>query len=168
MDSSNQEKLKRWLPLITLAALFILLCIFFSKVHPLVLFDQDDWDYISNYRRPFPLWGAWNPTRVLPENLMPLAGYAAAYLVKPLVGEYVLAVTLTSAILVALGICLYYLVFKKYVITIWHLTCNQAILVSLFFILAHFGLFRSLNENNSYLFLAADLTCYYFYILLLK
>jgi len=165
VDQISKEKIERWFPFIVLVSIFIFLYIFFSKIHPIVIFDQDDWDYISNYRKPFPLWGAWNPTRVLPEILMPLAGYFAAYIVTPLVGDYVLAVTITSALIVAFGISSYYLIFKVFLTETWNINCIQIILVSLFFILAHFGLFRSLNENNAYMFWANDLTCYYFYLI---
>ncbi len=53
------------------------LSIFFFKYHPLTLFDTDDWTYLSFTRQSklLPSRNEWNPTRVLPENLMPIAGY---------------------------------------------------------------------------------------------
>lgn len=50
--------------------LFIFVLIYFTQISPLVPFDGDDWRYIGGIRPPFPLWGVWNPTRVLPETLM--------------------------------------------------------------------------------------------------
>ena len=160
-----KTKLQICLSIMAAVAVFAIVCVFFIGVHPIVLFDMDDWRYIAEYRRPFPIWGGWNPARVFPETVMPLAGYAAAYLVKPLVGDYVLAITVTSGVIMALAVVMYYLAFKKFVSSIWHVEPVTAVVVSLFFILAHFGLFRSQDANNVYMFFALDLTCYYFYLL---
>ena len=57
--------------------LFVCLCVFFIKIHPIMLFDADDWTYLAFTRtsKLLPSRNEWNPTRILPENLMPLAGY---------------------------------------------------------------------------------------------
>ena len=112
-----KTKLQICLSIMAAVAVFAIVCVFFIGVHPIVLFDMDDWRYIAEYRRPFPIWGGWNPARVFPETVMPLAGYAAAYLVKPLVGDYVLAITVTSGVIMALAVVMYYLAFKKFVIS---------------------------------------------------
>ena len=57
--------------------------------------------------------GAYNPIKVLPETLFPLSGLVAAYVVYPLVGDYISAISLTSALVMAGLISLYmYLFFK--------------------------------------------------------
>ncbi|MBR2733236.1 MAG: hypothetical protein IKD80_03170, partial [Selenomonadaceae bacterium] len=53
---------------LTFAAMFI----FFSQVHPIVLFDGDDWNVISDARVGLPKWGGWNPIKVLPETFFPI------------------------------------------------------------------------------------------------
>lgn len=49
----------------TWVVLFLLLVLFFTKITPLVVFDSDDWLYVSFTRMPVPIWGHWNPSRVL-------------------------------------------------------------------------------------------------------
>lgn len=58
------------------------LSLFFFKYHPLTLFDTDDWTYLSFTRQSklLPNKSEWNPIKVLPENLMPLAGYIGSTL----------------------------------------------------------------------------------------
>lgn len=147
------------------AVLFLFVCVFFIEIHPLVLFDQDDWRYIAHYRKPFPLWNAWNPGRIMPEVVMPLCGYIAAYFVTPIVGDYVLAVTVTSAIMVAAGVTVYFLLFNQLLQRRFSVAPLLAVCISSFFIFAHFSLFRSIAANNVYLFFDLDLCCYYFYLL---
>ena len=53
-------------------AVFAFFYIWFSRIHPLVVYDGDDWSYIAFARRATPVWGAWNPAKVFPEVLMPL------------------------------------------------------------------------------------------------
>ena len=66
------------------------------EVAPLLPFDGDDWRYIGAIRLPFPIWGGWNPTRVLPELLMPLGGYISAFIVYPLTHNYIFSLSLVK------------------------------------------------------------------------
>lgn len=68
------SKRDKWFGAICSGAIFAFLFVFFARVHPLMLFDTDDWQYISYSRHAVPIWGDWNPTRVFPETVMPLAG----------------------------------------------------------------------------------------------
>ena len=87
--------------------LFVFLFVFFSRIHPVLLLDGDDWSYIAFAREALPAVGAWNPARVLPEILMPAVGAVAAHLVTPLLGDYLKAITVTYAFVIALVILVY-------------------------------------------------------------
>ena len=52
--------------------LFVFFMLWYTKIHPLAILHVDDWTYISYRRPPFPMRMAWNPTRVFPEEYMPL------------------------------------------------------------------------------------------------
>lgn len=87
--------------------LFLLLVLFFTKITPLVVFDSDDWLYVSYRRMPVPIWGHWNPSRVLPELLMPFVSSLGALVLYPLTGDYMGALTLVFAVTVSLVIVVY-------------------------------------------------------------
>ena len=46
--------------------------VFFTQVHPLVIYDGDDWRYIAYTRQALPSWNEWNPSRVFAECFQPL------------------------------------------------------------------------------------------------
>ncbi|MBC6910552.1 hypothetical protein DT304_04555, partial [Lactobacillus reuteri] len=64
--------------------IFIFIYVYLTQISPIVPFDGDDWRYIGALRIPLPMWGVWNPTRVLPETLMSVGGYIAAFIVYPI------------------------------------------------------------------------------------
>lgn len=90
---------QKWKIIIVNTVIFVLLVIFFSRIYPIVLYDKDDWIHIGQMRIPLPMWNGWNPSKVLPEVLMPMCGYIAAYFVYPLIGDYFYSITLTSAVI---------------------------------------------------------------------
>ncbi len=96
------------------AGIFVFSFIFFSYIHPIVLFDGDDWTYIALFRKPFPIWGQWNPIRVLPETFLPLVGFVSAYFTNFFVHDYIYSITLTMAIFLAFLLVCTYIVFVKY------------------------------------------------------
>ena len=67
--------------------IFLFLIIFYTKISPLIPYDSDDWIYLSNTRVPFPLWDAWNPTRVFAEAIMMLGGYIAGSVIYPMIHD---------------------------------------------------------------------------------
>ena len=83
-------------------AVFGILYLWFARVKPLVPYDGDDWLYLSYARKAVPLWGDWNPARVLPEVLMPQSTSPrrpspATCCAKPITGSTSLAKALVSA-----------------------------------------------------------------------
>ena len=79
------------------AGIFLYTFLFFAVLHPLTVFSADDWMYISYTRHAFPLLGAWNPAKVLPEIFMSLWGDLAAWVVYPLTGDYLGSMTVVFA-----------------------------------------------------------------------
>ena len=77
--------------------LFISIFYFFSYCHPLLIFSSDDWNLVTITRYPIPLWGAWNPIKVLPEVLFPFTSFIGKYLIYPFCEDFVKSVTLASA-----------------------------------------------------------------------
>ena len=105
---------------ITIVNLFltILLLLFFANICPIVPYDKDDWIYLGQMRIPIPMWNGWNPTKILPEVLMPICGYFGARLVYPIVGDYFFAITIVAAIIlstfiVTLCICVLRFLIKR-------------------------------------------------------
>lgn len=96
---------KKSIPIIIfLAAVFIFFLIWFSAIHPIVVFDTDDWAYSYWHREAYPIWGHWNPARVFPEVFMPIITSIGAWLIYPLSGDYCGALTLSYAVAVSAAI----------------------------------------------------------------
>lgn len=145
---------------------FIGITIFFTCVHPVILYDADDWYNISYMRNvALPKWGAWNPIKVLPETLMPLCGLASAYLVTPILGDYLQAVTLVTAVVISVAVTVYTGIFFSLIRKAFSLSGGQAAAISLMFLMFHFLIFKSHNFDNPYLFQAINLTCCYHYVI---
>lgn len=151
--------------IIWFALVFCTLFIWFTQVHPLVVYDSDDWVFLSYIRRGFPVWGDWNPSRVLPETLMPLVCSVSAHLLYPWTGNYIGSIMWGSALVVSLCITVYVICFTKMVERVFSLTSGESVTVSVFFFLLHFLVFRSEGCANQYMFYCWDLTCYYFYLI---
>lgn len=145
-------------------SVLIFMFVWFTNIHPLIVFDADDWTYIGSTRSAVPLWETWNPARILPEVLMPLCGSIAGFVVYPITGDYIFSVTITAAIVVSCFILVYliafYILLKKN-----EMKQITAFCVSLFFLIFHFLVFRGNAENNIYMFYAMDLTCYFYYLI---
>ena len=137
--------------------------IFLSVVHPVQMFDGDDWTYISFARNALPNIHEWNPARIFPEILMPAVGFVAAYVVTPILGNYLLFVSVTCAFVIALVVTTYIAAFSRMLSKLYHLKMLQKMSLALLFFVAHFWLFRSATENNIHLFLSRNLTCYFYY-----
>ena len=139
--------------------------VFFTNVYPLIIYDADDWTYISAQRVFLPIIHAWNPARVFPETLMPLCGSIAAYIIYPITHDYLGSLTIVNAFTVALFISLYIYFFAKMISQVFSLKNIQSVLISILFLLMHFLLFRSSLQGNQHMFLAQDVTCYFYYLI---
>lgn len=161
MKISKQNLIK----ILWYAGIFFFFYIWFSQVHPLVVYDMDDWTYLAYIRPATPVWGDWNPAKIFPEVMMPFFSTLGRYLIYPVLGDYISAQTVTHALVVSGFITLYAASFAYLMKRIFSLTAPAAGLATLLFLTFHFLVFRTQDGNNSYLFSSADLNCYYNYVI---
>lgn len=151
-------------PAIFFVGAFLFLCVFFTQVHPLVIYDGDDWTYIAYTRQALPSWREWNPSRVFAECFEPLVGFLAAYGVTPLLGDYLHALTVTSAFALSLMIMGYLWMLARLLVRqdgSWYRAC----FVTVIFLLFHFLLMKVHREGNPYLFWSVNFNCIYYYVM---
>lgn len=149
--------------LLLATGVFLLIYIFFSQIHPVYPYDADDWTYLFMSRGMYPSMGYYNPTRVLPEILMPLAGQISMSVVYPLVGDITLAVCYTSSFILALFITAYIVLFYRMLLKVTKLSTAPAFFLSLLFLALHFLFYKVGEGGNQYLFYSFDLCCHYNY-----
>lgn len=149
----------------TLGLFFVFLFVFFTLVQPLVVFDGDDWEYLAMTRSPIPLPGHWNPTRVLPETFTPVIGYIAAYVVTPILGDYLFSITVTSSFFISALATMLCGMFIRFCMRRLCLNTVQSCLFAVLFLAFHFSFFKSRPVNNEYLLGSANFCCYMFYVI---
>ena len=137
----------------------------FTNIHPLTVFDGDDWTYISYVRKAVPTLSEWNPARIFPEIFMPFCGSIAAHVVAPLLGDYVLSFTVVSAAVVSALITFYIYCLGVLVKRLFDLSDFACGCTELLFLILHFMVFVHDRQNNEYLFYCHNLTCYYYYLI---
>ena len=143
---------------------FSFLFVFFTQVHPLVIYDGDDWRYIAYTRQALPSWNEWNPSRVFAECFQPLMGYFAAYVLTPLIGDYLHAQTVAVALLLSLMVTAYLWLF-------YHVMLGtgggrfRALSMTVLFLLFHFLILKTQRAGNPYLFGSSSVTCIYNYLM---
>lgn len=148
-----------------LLVVFISMFIFFTDVHPLVIYDGDDWANLSLTRHFLPKWHGFNPIKVLPETLMPLVGYISGYIIMPFTKNYVNAVTFTSALIVSGFITLYIYLFNLFIGALGEENEFGNVLVCAILLLSHFYFLQQKDGLSPYLFWSINLTCYYHYLI---
>ena len=157
-------KRKTW-EILWYICIFTFMYIWFSQIHPLVVYDADDWTYISYTRNAVPTLNEWNPSRIFPEVFMPFCGGIAAYVVAPLIGDYVLSFTYVSAAVVSLFISFYVYCFGSYIRQLLDLENYECRCIELLFLILHFVVFVIGYRASEYLFRCHNLTCYYYYLI---
>lgn len=160
----KDRKLK-WLEALWYPAVFVFLYIWFAKVHPVVVYDADDWTYLSYVREALPIWGDWNPGKVFPEVVMPFLSTVGMHLLGPLVGDYVRTFTVVHALSISAFITVYVWCLAELLRRLFSLERGCAMLLSGLFLLFHFMVFRYQEANNLYMFHCVDLNCYYNYLI---
>lgn len=145
--------------------IFLSIVIFFTTAHPLVPYDGDDWLNLASMRKAVPMTGAYNPIKVLPETLFPLVGLIAAYVVYPLIGDYIGSIALTSALVMGGLVSLYMYLFFRFVERWLSLSDYANMMVTALFFLFHFVLFYEKSSPVPYLFGSGNLTCIYHYVI---
>ena len=145
--------------------IFIGLFVFFSYVHPVYLFDTDDWNNISARRFGLPLWGWWNPSKVLPEVLMSYAGDFGVWFIKPFVGNYIISLMIACALVYSFIITLYFYGMSAVTEVKLGLKGAKNYVLTLLMVLLHFLVFKKQSEGNAHFFYATNLTCIFNYVI---
>ena len=145
--------------------IFLFLLIYFTQISPLQPFDGDDWRYIGNIRPPFPMWGAWNPTRVLAEVLMPIGGYIGAFIVYTISGNYIWSLSVTEAVIVSIFIIAMLFLFYNFLFKRFNLSNLYALAGEIIFFISCFLLFKHLNTSSYTFFWTVDLSCDFYYLI---
>lgn len=155
-------KNKQWKIVVVNILLTLILLAFFINICPIVPYDTDDWIFLGQMRIPFPIWKGWEPTRVLPEVLMPICGYISAYLVYPLVGDYFFAITITAAVFLTTFIMLLCLCVMQFMRRRFQTSVELSLIYEVLFLIFNFLIFRN-RGTSRYMFCAADMTCIFYY-----
>ena len=144
-------------------SLFLFLYLFFSVEHPLYVYDSDDWTYISYSRHIWPSVKNWNPTRILPEILMPLAAQFGVSVLMPFTGDYLGSMAYAFAAVLSIFIVFYILFFGKVVCNRFSLSEKESICLMVIIFLLSFLPFIKGSEKNEYLFYSGSVTNIFFY-----
>jgi hypothetical protein len=159
-DSENSVK---WILFIFV---FAVVAVFFTIIHPVTIISGDDWINLSSGRQAYPQWGGFNPIKVVPELSFPLFGNIASSIVVPLGFTFLEAIAYLTAILLSSLVVIFLYQFYSLMRETVGLSAYISSILVIFYLLCIFGLFRTLNNNNSpYLLWEQNLTCYYHYIL---
>ena len=164
----QKSYIKKFLALILFYG-FIFTCLwfFFTVIHPLVVYDTDDWFSLANIREAVPLWHGFNPAKVLPETLLGLTACLGVYFIWPFTGDFLLSITYSSALIICIFILIYMIMFEK--ICSAYLLKNKdrwlAKLLSLIFLALHFLVLIVHDSENYHLFYSNNICNYYNYMI---
>lgn len=149
--------------LLFFGAVFVFFLSFFTLFHPAIPTIPDDWYYITYTRDAIPLLPKNNPTRVLPETLMPLVSNISTLLLMPLGVGFEMSLAIGAALVLALMIMVYGYCFFVLIRKSLSLTEGTSLWITAFFILFHFLALRTKVVDNPYLLHSFCLTNYYYY-----
>lgn len=150
----KKEKIANILIWVMVYAFFLVL---WTRIHPVMVADADDWTYISFSRQALPAWKAWNPAKVFPETFMSLCGNIAAFIVYPIINDWSHAMTYTFAAVISIIVTAYIFLFHQVIERLFVLNKLNRYFVDFFFICSHFWVFKTSAERNSYMFMSHSL-----------
>lgn len=165
MNESRNDMSKCITYIVAFSILFTGIFIFFAEVHPLIIFDADDWLFASYTRRATPIWGDWNPTRILPETFMSFCSMTGIILFKPFTNDYIGSLAIAYALAVSVFILLYFVFFIRRISkTVGLKTYEEAGVLGIS-VLYHFLIYNVKAGDNLHMFAEANVTCMFFYII---
>ena len=135
--------------LIWYAGVFAFLFLWFSRIHPLVIYDADDWTYLSYVRKATPVWNEWNPARIFPEIFMPLCSRIAIYILMPIFGDLITALTVMNALVAGALITGYVWSLGNLLKRGFSLSPSNTVFASGLFLIFPFLVFRSKSADNT-------------------
>ena len=160
-----EDKTKKRIEIIFFIILALITFAFFGVIHPLIIFDTDDWLYVYYSRKAIPSLEIYNPAKVFPEILMPLVSETTSYTLYPIAKDFVCSQKISHALVVTLFVCLYLFSFYKLCFERFCHSRVIAIYITILFYLLHFLPFRIAQTGNIYLLNAHNVNCYYNYVI---
>ncbi len=160
-----KTKKNKFIEILFFIIIFLFFFIFFAKVHPIILFDTDDWYNSIFSRSAIPIIGEWNPTKVLPEILMPFVVTYGNSFMSLFSNDFMTNMIYVNAFVVSIFITIYISFFYKLIKKRNSESLVTNILITIIFIIFHFLIFRSSKEDSFYMFHAFDMSCYYHYLI---
>ncbi len=143
---------------------FIFLVIFFTKIHPLIIYDADDWTYIGHLRKPIPSPNEYNPGKVFPEVIQPIMARIATHFVYPATKDFIYSISIVYGVVLSIFVLLYFYEFYKLIKYLFpNITFAALFLLTSLFIIFHFSIFKVENTNNRFMFYEIDPNCVYNY-----
>lgn len=158
-------KKKYWTLFVVAAIVFSCFFIFFTVAHPLYIYDIDDWTYISYSRQAWPSTNNWNPTRIMPETIMPLVSEIAVNLIMPFTKDYIVSMAYIFSVVLSLVITFYLLSFVNVIKKHFNLDIKIIYILMIILALLHFLPFNVNTTGNTHLLYSQNVTCYFYYIL---
>ena len=151
--------------IIAFSILFTGIFVFFANIHPLIIFDADDWLFASYTRRATPIWGDWNPTRILPETFMSLCSMVGIILFKPFTNDYIGSLAIAYALAVSVFVLLYFVFFISRISKTVGLRIYEEVGILGIAVLYHFLIYNVKARDNLHMFAEANVTCMFFYVI---
>lgn len=157
---------KLWGRLLFFTAVFTTFLVFYTLVVPIVIYNLDDWVGLAVRRDIFPIWRGWNPSRILPETMMPLTAQLSVYLIYPLTGQFLRSIELGLSITVSAAVTVYAFSFFRLFVRKYHTSELLGMAFTILFLMLHFVIFRTQSEGNDYLLAGYYDTATFFYYLI--
>ena len=161
---SNKLRKQNYTTILCQLCVFSILAIFFLRICPVIPYDGDDWYFAGAMRWPFPLWGVFNPTKVLPETIEPFCGYIAAYIVYPITGDYVASLSYTMGFCIACISFAFCFSLYMYLIRKIKVSNHKALAVEFIILLSLFLVFKQRTSESFYALWSSDVNCCFNYV----
>ncbi len=107
----------------------------------------------------------WNPARVLPEVVMPLAAQSGIYFLYPLGVSFTRSVSIGLGLCLILFICVYLYSFELMIKRFFTISSGRLSIVTIFFLICHFWILKSNQSENLHLFYGGGPNLYFYYVI---
>lgn len=170
MDSFFKKRKQNIAIFTFFVALFLIMFVFFRYVHPIVIWDGDDWYTSSNigsHQNGFPSFAldntGWLSERPFCHLWGAMAGYISAFLIYPFTEDYIMSFTITAAFNLSMAITITSIIIYKLLklITQKLALCLVGVI---FFLLSSFIIFK-IQEGSLYLYWSYNYCSVYYYLL---
>ena len=153
--------------------IWILLCclvfagfsFFFIKIHPMTIFDTDDWTYLTFTRQSklLPSKSEWNPIKVFPENMIPLSVCLGKPFLEKTGLNFYSAVISGMGLVFSLFAMAYVMLLARLVTVRIRLRWIEGTCLVFFIVFIHFIPLLRQDAGNGHFFSAASINCVFNY-----